>query len=127
MTSNQYTNPYDKHPNAQKWTAAAVYTHLQDIEKEATEGESFFLGSVLTKLGLYKHVWSYWKKTFYQNDDIMELMLRIESILEAKMIEGALLKKVSPWMAALALKYNYNWTDQPNKMAPKALHFKTNQ
>jgi hypothetical protein len=126
MENNQYTNPYDKHPNAQKWTAAAVYTALNDIEKEATEGESLFLGKALTKLGHYRHIWAYWKKTYYQNDDIMELMLRIESIFEAKLLDAALKKQLSPWIAVLALKNTYFMTDKPNKMSPRTLHHKIN-
>jgi hypothetical protein len=119
-------NPYDQHPNAQKWTAEKVMTLLNLIEKDASEGESLFLGMALTKQGLYRHVWGYWKRSFYNNDDIMEMMLRIESIFEAKLLDGALKKKISPWIAVLTLKNNYNWADNPNNTTPKPLHHKSN-
>ena len=119
------TNPYDQHPNAQKWTAETVMTHLTNIEKEATEGESMFLGMALFKEGLYRHVWGYWKRTFHQNEDIIERMLRIESGFEARLLDGALKKKLSPYIAYLTLKNNYNW-DKPAVIASKPLLHKSN-
>jgi len=106
------SNPNERHPNAQKWTVETVSAHLIEIEKEATDGPSFFLGRALAKQGLYKHVWSYWRRTFQNNDDIIEQMLRIETILEAKILEGALKKELSGNIATLTLKYNYQWNDK---------------
>jgi hypothetical protein len=105
-------NPNDRHPNAQKWTVETVTRHLNEIEKEATDGQSLFLGKALAKQGLYKHVWAYWRRTFHNNDDIIEQMLRIETILEAKILEGALKKELAANIATLTLKYNYQWTDK---------------
>jgi hypothetical protein len=103
------SKPDNKYPNSQKWTADAVTTYLRAIEKDANEGENLYIGSSLTKLGLYKHIWDYWKETYCQHDDIMERILRIESTYEAKILEGALKKKVSPAMATLTLKNDYSW------------------
>ncbi len=104
---------WDKHPNAQKWTVEVVKDYLIAIEKEAAEGDSLFLGKALVKQKLYRHVWSYWKTLFLNDEEVIETMLRIESIFESKLLEGALLRKLSPWVAVLALKYNYNWTENP--------------
>ncbi len=113
------TNPYDRHPNASKWTAATVTAHLNEIEKEATDGSSYFLGRALAKRGLYKQIWNYWKKTFHDNEDIMEQMLCIETILEAKILEAALKKEISGTVAALTLKFNYKWnTKSTNDFSP---------
>ena len=105
-----------RHPNAQKWTAEIVTEHLSGIEKDASSGDSLFLGRALAKRGLYKHVWSYWKRTFYSNEDIIESMLNIESLFEAKVLEGALKKELSPSIAMLTLRYNYNWNDRPHSL-----------
>ena len=103
---------YDKHPNAQKWTADTVITELNEILRDADIGPSFFLGKALAKRGLYKQVWSYWKKTFHDNDEVMERILNIETMFEAKILEGALKKELSGSIAALTLKYNYHWNDK---------------
>jgi hypothetical protein len=105
-------DPYNKHPNAQRWTAEAVTEHLHEIEKDATDGPSLFLGKALAKRGLYRHIWPYWKRTFLENEDIIERMLRIETILEAKIIEGAMKKELSSTAAALTLKFNYRWNER---------------
>jgi hypothetical protein len=106
------SNPYNNHPNAKKWTVETVTDHLHAIEKEATDGASFFLGRILAKRLLYKQIWAYWKQTFIENDDIIEQMLRIETILEAKIIEGALKKEIYGPAATLTLKFNYSWNDK---------------
>jgi hypothetical protein len=106
---------FDRHPNAQKWSAELVMEHLEAIEKDATEGDSLFLAKGLTKRGLYRHVWAYWKKAFYENEDIIEKMLQIESVFEAKLLEGALKKQLSGRMVTMALKNNYNWHDAPRR------------
>lgn len=89
-----------------------MITELNEIMKDADIGPSYFLGRALAKRGLYKHVWPYWKKIFRDNDDIMERMMHIETLFEAKIVEGALKKELSGSIAALTLKYNYEWSDQ---------------
>ncbi len=116
------SNPFDKHPNAQKWTAETVISLLLAIELDARQGESYFLSKALTKQCLYRHIWGYWKRIFYDNDDIMELMLRIESLFEAKLLDGALKKQISPWVAMMTLKNSHYWSDNPARDGKRALH-----
>ena len=102
----------DRQPNAQKWTTEVVTEHLQEMEKDVSLGNSYFLGRALAKRGLYSQIWRYWKQVFADYDDISENMLRIETILEAKILEGALKKELAANIATLTLKYNYQWTDK---------------
>ena len=102
-------NQQDKQPNAQKWTAEVVKAHLDEIERDADVGPSFFLNRALVRRGLYKQIWAYWKKTFQQNEDIMEQMLLIETLFESKILEAAMKKQIAGPVAALTLKFNYNW------------------
>ena len=118
------SNPYDKHPNAHKWTEPTVINLLLAIEIDARNGDSYFLGKALAKQGLYRHIWGYWKKIFYDKDDIIELMLRIESLFEAKLLEGALKKELSAWIVMMALKNGHYWSDNPAKDGNRALHRK---
>ena len=103
----------DRQPNAQKWTTEVVTEHLQEMEKDVSLGNSYFLGRALAKRGLYSRIWRYWKQVFADYDDISENMLRIETILEANLLEGALKKELSPYVAILTLKHNYQWRDRP--------------
>ncbi len=114
-------NTNEMHPNAQKWTEENVTEHLLFIAKDAESGTSLFLGRALAKRGLYRHVWSYWKKAFAGNADMMEMFLNIESLFEAKILEGALRKELSSTMAAITLRYNYNWKDKPMGITPNSL------
>ena len=105
--------------NAQKWSPEIILKHLVEIEKEAIEGESLFLGRALIKQGLYKHVWTYWKKIMRTDEDIIDRMMRIESIYECKLLEGALKKQLSATMATLTLRYNYQWNDRSMRPRPE--------
>jgi hypothetical protein len=106
-----YIDPY-KVPNAQKWTMANVLTHLEKIEQDALKPETMYLVNALVNEGLYKDIWRYWKNNFGASDDIMEKMLRIESIFEARLFVGALKKELSPGIAIFGLKNNHKWTDR---------------
>lgn len=99
----------EKQPNAQKWTKEIVEGHLNEIEKEAREGIVPFLGHALRKRGLRRHVWSYWKRIFAEDDDMLERMLIIDSIFECKVLEMALHKQLDPVIAIRTLKYVYKW------------------
>jgi len=103
----------DRQPNAQKWTTEVVTEHLQEIEKDVAAGNSYFLGRALIKRGLYSQIWKYWKEVFVEYDDITETMLRIETMLEANLLDAALKKELSPYVAMLTLKNNYHWRDRP--------------
>ena len=52
----------------------------------------------------------------------MELMLRIESLFEAKLLDGALKKQISPWVAMMTLKNSHYWSDNPARDGKRALH-----
>jgi hypothetical protein len=105
----------EKIPNARKWTVEVVSAHLEAIEKEANEGFSPFLSSALRKQGLYKQVWSYWKRIFADNDDMIERMLIIDTIYESKLVTMALHDEISTTIAIRALKFSYKWGQQERK------------
>ena len=96
-------------PNAGKWTEKNVTHHLKAIEKMGLETETRFLGRALINQGLYIDIWKYWKKKFAVHDDMLELMLRIESIYLTNLYEAALNKEVSPSIATFSLKNNHHF------------------
>lgn len=100
-------------PNAQKWTEERVKELLAEIKHDALHTDAEYLGITLSKLDLYPEVWTYWKRAFRQNDDIMEEMMRIKGIYESKLVRAGLRKQVSPWVAIFTLKRHYGWTETP--------------
>jgi hypothetical protein len=106
-------NTNDKLPNAQKWTKEIVMMHLLEIEKEATEGNILFLSRALARRRISRYAWSYWKKVFCYEPDILEMMQLIDTILEANLLEGGLKKELAPYLTTLALKHNHQWKDKP--------------
>jgi hypothetical protein len=99
----------EKQPNAQKWTREIVEKYLDEIGKEAEDVIRPFLGQALKKRGLQRHVWSYWKRTFADEEDMMERMLEIESMFEVRLVEMALHKQINPTIAVRTLRFVYKW------------------
>jgi hypothetical protein len=107
-------------PNALKWTEKNVTRHLRAIEKMGLETETRFIGRAIIRQGLYIDVWKYWKKKFAANDDMLELMLRIEDIYMTNLYEGALNKEVSPSIAEFSLKNNHHFNGAMEQDEEKA-------
>ena len=86
--------------------------NLMEIMKSAKDPDVLYLGQALERQGLYNQIWSYWTKVFFKNDDILEAMLRIDTIFESKLYVGALRKELSPWVAIFSLKHNHKWSER---------------
>lgn len=63
---------------AEKWTEREVIAMLKKIEAEAKKPSCIWLGSALSKMDLYKEIWSYWKEKFADNPNVLALMSSIE-------------------------------------------------
>ena len=98
--------------NAKKWTEEKVLAHLVNIEQDALKPDTIYLVNALVREGLYKEIWSYWKKVFYSSDEIKVKMLRIESIFEARLFIGGLKKELAPSLAMFGLKNNHKWQEK---------------
>ena len=101
-----------KIPHPLKWTEERVMINLMEIMKSAKDPDVLYLGQALERQGLYNQIWSYWTKVFFKNDDILEAMLRIDTIFESKLYVGALRKELSPWVAIFSLKHNHKWSER---------------
>jgi hypothetical protein len=109
-----------KIPNAQKWTVERVNSHLDRIELDLELAYCFFLGWALKRQGLRKHVWSYWKQIFANNDDMIERMLLIESKFEAKILTAGMKNELPATMVERTLRIAYGWS---NKERSKSLMY----
>ena len=98
--------------NAAKWNSENVMVHLKNIEEAALLPETMYLVNALIKEGLYKEIWSYWKKILYKDEAIQEKMLRIESIFEARLFIGGLKKELATSLTIFGLKNNHKWKEK---------------
>ena len=109
-------------PNAEKWSLHIVWNVLGLIKEDAENGKIYYIGMALARRGGYKQLWKYWKKKFRNNEDITERMLMIESIIEAKLVQAVMDKKVPAGIAMFILKHKYGWNeselDEPVDLAP---------
>ena len=93
-------------PNATKWTEELVKEYLDLMRRDAVNEDVDYLGIGLIRQGLYIQIWAYWKKKFAENDDIMEVMLLIESIFEARLVQATMRRKIGPNVASFVLRHN---------------------
>ncbi|CAM6001592.1 unnamed protein product [Sphagnum balticum] len=102
--------------NAVKWTTESVSACLIKIKAQARNPEAEYLTEVLTDLDISPRAWSYWKKKFEHDDDILDMISLIEGIFEVKLFKAALKGKIPPAVAIFGLKNNHHWTDRPPVM-----------
>jgi hypothetical protein len=97
-----------KNANAKKWTDEVVTGYLDAIEAEVGKDNIYILKHALCTCGLKRTVWPYWKRTL-ENDDLLERMDLIETMLETKVVVAAMRKKIPAGIAIWLLKYVYKW------------------
>ncbi len=105
-----FTNTGNKY--AEKWTPEAVLERLAEIEQQARKDDTHYLGTALMHLRTSRRCWSYWRRKFLYDEEIIEQMDLIEGIFEAKLFEGALTSELNATTAIFGLKHNYGWGGQ---------------
>jgi hypothetical protein len=67
----------------------------------------YCLEIAIVKQKLYTELWTYWRKIFDNNDDILEAMYEIESIFVAKTLQGMCEKTISHPLGQFMLRNRY--------------------
>ncbi|MBS1595190.1 MAG: hypothetical protein JST90_12815 [Bacteroidetes bacterium] len=109
--------------NASKWTREKTIKTLQQIEAIATDEYSIThtLTQALMRLKCYKQLWSYWKKKWENDGDIMDQIYYIEQIFINKLEEGALFRQLHPSACYFILKHNYGYNTKGENELPSHL------
>lgn len=107
--------------NASKWTREKTNHVLDQIEIIAADDHIFTLTQALLKLKYYKQLWSYLKKTWELDADIMDRIYYIEQIFINKLEEAALFKKLNPSACFFILKHNYGYNTKGENELPSHL------
>jgi hypothetical protein len=97
--------------NASKWTEERVGEYLGRIETLARDRRELFLRRVLAKLGLYREVWTYWRRKFSGNEDLMDAMNLIKDRFESNLFIAGLKGEISESFTIMCLKANYGWRE----------------
>jgi len=85
---------------------------IKSIETQVIEDESlYFLAQPLGQRGIPSSQWFKFKAIATDDKEILDTMVRIESMLENRLVTGALQNKVNTTMAIFLLKNKYNYKD----------------
>jgi hypothetical protein len=105
--------------NASKWTLDATLKALEKIEYYAEEERIYTLRKALLLSGVYSGVWSYWKKKWADNEEVMEKICFIDEIFVDKLMDGAITKRLHFGACMFALRVNHGMSDKPLKEGEK--------
>jgi len=85
---------------------------IKSIETQVVEDDSlYFLAQPLGQRGIPSSQWFKFKAIAADDKEILDTMIRIESMLENRLVTGALQNKVNTTMAIFLLKNKYNYKD----------------
>jgi len=98
--------------NAEKWTlkdAKALFKDALDIvQKDKT---IVFIGGVAVAQGTYRQAYDYIIKKFDKEIVFNTIKKQISSILEDRIVKGAISGDYNPTMVIFTLKNNFGWVD----------------
>ena len=85
---------------------------IKSIETQVIEDDSlYFLAQPLGQRGIPSSQWFKFKAIATDDKDILDSMIRIESMLENRLVTGALQNKINNTMAIFLLKNKYGYKD----------------
>jgi hypothetical protein len=109
----------DGNTNASKWTLQATLQTLEKIEYHAEDDRIYTLRKALLLSGVYQGVWSYWKKKWADNEEVMEKICFIDELFIDKLMDGAITKRLHFGACMFALRVNHGISDKPLKDGEK--------
>ncbi len=124
MSSTQLGNQ-----NASKWTREKTLQFLDKIEAIALDEFSICdtLSQALLRARCYKQLWSYWKKKWENDEEVMDRIYYIEQIFICKLEEGALYKRMNASTCHFILRNNYGYNTKEENELPSHLRDELSQ
>ena len=96
--------------NAKKWTEEVVFQCLDRMKSDVEfNDDTFHISIALANQGLYCEIWTYWKRTFHENELIKEMIEHIDHVIETKLQVGALKGELDPVVVKFALANSFQW------------------
>ncbi len=109
--------------NATRWTREKTIALLGQIEAIATDEFSIILtlSQALLRVRCYKQLWSYWKKKWENDEEVMDQIYYIEQVFINKLEEGALFKRMNASTCHFILRHNYGYNTKGETELPSHL------
>jgi hypothetical protein len=105
--------------NATKWTLQATLETLKKIEFHAEDERIYSLRRALIFAGVHSGVWSYWKKKWADNEEVMDKICFIDEMFIDKLMDGAITRRLHFGACMFALRVNHRVTDKPLQQGEK--------
>ncbi len=97
---------------AEKYDLATTIKVIGIVEHHLQTFDIPLFKRALAQAGLQPHVWSYLKRKWKDNDDIMDTMIRIEGEFEGKLIVGGLRRQYHAGIVMLIMRSKYGYNDK---------------
>ncbi len=109
--------------NASKWTREATHHILSQIEEIALDEIiiTHTLTHALLRVHCYKQLWSYWKKKWENDEEVMDRIYYIEQIFTHKIEEAGLLRQMNASTCHFILRHNYGYNTKGESELPSHL------
>ncbi|MBS1625771.1 MAG: hypothetical protein JST83_17230, partial [Bacteroidetes bacterium] len=106
--------------NASRWTREKTFSILDQLEEIALDEFciTHTLSQALMKVRCYKQLWSYWKKKWETDEEVMDRIYYIEQIFICKLEDGALFKRLNASTCHFILKNNYGYSAKGQEELP---------
>ncbi|MBS1686495.1 MAG: hypothetical protein JSS76_17285 [Bacteroidetes bacterium] len=107
--------------NASKWTKEKTNRILDQLEEMGWDEHIHTLTQALLRVKCYKQLWSYWKKKWENDGDMMDRIYYIEQLFINKLEEGALYRRLHPSACYFILRHNYGYNAKGERELPPHL------
>ncbi len=109
--------------NASKWTREQTHLILDQVEQIALDEIiiTHTLTHALLRVKCYKQLWSYWKKKWENDEEVMDRIYYIEQIFMHKIEEAALFKQMNASTCHFILRHNYGYNTKGENELPSHL------
>lgn len=97
---------------AEKWTKEAVMDTLKVMYESAKMPGIYYIGSALAQVGLYNQWYSEMAEKFKEDEEVSEMIKRIDQAFESKLVGKTLQGDLNPTMAIFTLKNKHQWKDK---------------
>jgi len=97
---------------AEKWTKVTTLKLLSRILLDVKKDKIFYLGIALAQIDLYPQIWEHWQTKFKDDTDVIVAIKRVESQIEANLLQQSATNKINATIAIFVLKNKYKWSDK---------------
>lgn len=96
-----------------KYTREFVLSELQMMERQVINDLGiFFIGQLFESREYSRQRFSEWTKKFENDEEISDIIKRIEELLETRLVTGGLTSALNPTLTIFTLKNKHGWKDK---------------